>query len=113
MIFNKEVSFGVLSNTSLEMQGTETQTRNSFMVKRYDWSILIRVILMFITLTAASFLLVKGWFIYEVIAIPIIIYQVVDFFRFHKKAQEEVEEFVESVHYRDFSRYFDVKHAPA
>src|SRR3954469_20120357 len=82
------------------------------MVKRYDWSILIRVILMFMTLTTASFLLVKGWFIYEVIAIPVIIYQVVDFFRFHKKAQEEVEEFVESVHYRDFSRYFDVKHAP-
>ncbi|MEP6845800.1 MAG: HAMP domain-containing sensor histidine kinase, partial [Panacibacter sp.] len=26
--------------------------------------------------------------------------------------QEEVAQFVESVHYRDFSRYFDVKHAP-
>ena len=83
-----------------------------FMNKRYDWSILIRVIFMFITLTTASFLLVKRWFMYEIIALPIIIYQVVDFFRFHKKAQDEVEEFVESVHYRDFSRYFDVKHAP-
>ena len=49
---------------------------------------------------------------YEVFAIPVIIFQVLDFFRFHKKAQEEVEQFVESVHYRDFSRYFDVKHAP-
>jgi len=67
---------------------------------------------MFITLTIASFLLVRGWLIYEIIAVPVIIYQVVDFFRFHKKAQAEVEEFVESVHYRDFSRYFDVKHAP-
>src|SRR5206468_11982621 len=43
---------------------------------------------------------------------PIIFYQVVDFFNYHKKAQLEVEQFVESVHYRDFSRYFDVKHAP-
>src|SRR3954462_5279367 len=110
MIYNKEVSFGVLSNVSSEMKGRETE-RNSLMFKRYDWSILIRVILMFVTLTAASFLLVKGWFIYEVIAIPVIIYQVVDFFRFHKKAQQEVEEFVESLHYRDFSRYFDEKHA--
>src|SRR4051812_6215541 len=83
------------------------------MAKRYDWSILIRVVLMFVTLTAASFLLVKGLFLYEIIVLPIIFYQVVDFFNYHKKAQLEVEQFVESVHYRDFSRYFDVKHAPA
>jgi len=112
MIYNKEVSFGVLSNAPSEMEAPEIKTRNRFMLKRYDWSILIRVIFMFITLTIASFLLVRGWLIYEIIAVPVIIYQVVDFFRFHKKAQAEVEEFVESVHYRDFSRYFDVKHAP-
>src|SRR5436305_253754 len=82
------------------------------MAKRYDWSILIRVVLMFVTLTTASFLLVKGLFLYEIIVLPIIFYQVVDFFNYHKKAQLEVEQFVESVHYRDFSRYFDVKHAP-
>jgi signal transduction histidine kinase len=33
--------------------------------------------------------------------------------RFQRKAQDELGQFVESVHYRDFSRYFDVKHAPA
>jgi two-component system nitrogen regulation sensor histidine kinase NtrY len=49
---------------------------------------------------------------FEIIAIPIIIYQVLDFFRLHKKAQQEVEQFVESIHYRDFSRHFDVRHAP-
>jgi nitrogen fixation/metabolism regulation signal transduction histidine kinase len=36
----------------------------------------------------------------------------VDFYRFHKKAHEELDQFVESIHYRDFSRSFDVKHAP-
>ena len=45
--------------------------------------------------------------------VPVISYQLIEFYRFHKKAQQEVEQFVESVHYRDFSRYFDVKHAPA
>src|SRR6476659_999949 len=84
-----------------------------FMKKRYDWSILIRVVLMFATLTTASFLLVKQLYLYEIIVLPIIFYQLVDFFNYHKKAQDEVEQFVESVHYRDFSRYFDVKHAPA
>ena len=82
------------------------------MFKNYRWHILWRVLLLFITISTAAFLLVKGWFLYEVFAIPVIIFQVLDFFRFHKKAQEEVEQFVESVHYRDFSRYFDVKHAP-
>jgi two-component system, NtrC family, nitrogen regulation sensor histidine kinase NtrY len=60
----------------------------------------------------ASFVFVKGWFLYLTILVPVIIYQLIDFYRFHRKAQDEVEQFVESIHYRDFSRYFDVKHAP-
>ncbi|MDB5199412.1 MAG: integral rane sensor signal transduction histidine kinase [Chitinophagaceae bacterium] len=80
--------------------------------KNFEWRILLRVLLIFITLSGASFLLVKGWFIYLVFVVPIVIYQAVEFYRFHKKAYEEINQFVESVHYRDFSRNFDVKHAP-
>ena len=82
--------------------------------ERYHGRILIRVLLMFITLTCASYLLVRGkdLLIYLAIVVPIIIFQLVDFYHFHRKAQYEVEQFVESIHYRDFSRYFDVKHAP-
>ena len=82
------------------------------MFKQYEWRIIVRVVMMFITISISSYLLVKQLYLYEVILFPIIIYQVIDFFRFHKKAQDEVDQFVESVHYRDFSRYFDVKHAP-
>ncbi len=82
------------------------------MFKNYQWRILIRVLFLFITLTAASYLVVRGWYVYLLIAVPVIIYQLYDFYRFNKKAQDEVEQFVEAVHYRDFSRYFDVKHAP-
>jgi two-component system nitrogen regulation sensor histidine kinase NtrY len=80
--------------------------------KRFEWSILIRVALMFVTLTISSYILVKELYIFEMIMAPIIILQVLDFFRFHKKAQDEVDQFVESIHYRDFSRYFNVKKAP-
>ncbi len=73
---------------------------------------MLRVILLFITLTASSFLLVKEWYVYLLLVIPIIMYQLVDLYRFQRKTQEELDQFVESVHYRDFSRYFDVKHAP-
>ena len=80
--------------------------------KNFEWRILIRVLFLFITLSFASFLVVKQWYVYLLLAAPVIIYQLIDIFRFQKKAQDELNEFVESVHYRDFSRYFDVKHAP-
>src|SRR6478752_5041892 len=80
--------------------------------KNFEWRILIRVLFLFITLSVTSFLVVKQWYVYLLIASPVIIYQLIDIFRFQKKAQDELNEFVESVHYRDFSRYFDVKHAP-
>ena len=73
---------------------------------------MIRVLLMFLTLSLASFLLVKGWYERLALLLPVIIIQLVDFYNFHRKAQQEVEQFVESIHYRDFSRYFDVKEAP-
>ena len=86
-------------------------------MRNFEWRILLRVLLLFVTLTASSFLLVKGlmgqgWFIYLAFMIPVIIYQIVEFYRFQRKAHTELDQFVESVHYRDFSRYFDVKHAP-
>lgn len=80
--------------------------------KRFEWSIVIRVLLLFVTTGATSFLLVHGLLIYLVFAVPIIIYQVFEFYRFQQKAHQELDQFVESIHYRDFSRYFDVKHAP-
>jgi signal transduction histidine kinase len=69
-------------------------------------------LLLFATLSVTSFLMVKGLFIYLAFAVPVVIYQVIEFYRFQQKAHDELNQFVESVHYRDFSRYFDVKHAP-
>ena len=68
---------------------------------------------MFASLVAESFFLVKGWYLWAALLSPLIIYIVVEFFRFHREAQVELNQFVESIHYRDFSRNFDVKHAPA
>jgi two-component system, NtrC family, nitrogen regulation sensor histidine kinase NtrY len=51
-------------------------------------------------------------YIYLFLAAIVVVYQVIDFYRFNKKAQDEVAQFVEAIHYRDFSRNFDVKHAP-
>ena len=80
--------------------------------KRYQERILIRVLFLFVTLSLASYLLVTGQYAYLAFLLGVVIYQLVDFYNFHRKAQQEVEQFVESIHYRDFSRYFDVKEAP-
>ncbi|MEO6537467.1 MAG: HAMP domain-containing sensor histidine kinase [Ferruginibacter sp.] len=80
--------------------------------KNFEWRILFRVILQFISISAAAYLLLKGYVIYFAFIAPVIIYQVVELYRFHQKAYKEVSQFVEAVQYRDFSRNFDVKHAP-
>jgi len=79
---------------------------------RYEWRLLLRVFLMFLALIAAAFVIVSGKPLYLVIFIPLIVYAVIEMIRFQKKAQDEVNQFVESIHYRDFSRHFDVRRAP-
>lgn len=78
----------------------------------FQWRILLRVVLLFITLSAGSYFLVKQWHLYLALLAPLLFYQIIEFIRFQKKTYDEVNQFVEAVHYRDFSRYFDVKHAP-
>src|ERR1700761_1850243 len=80
--------------------------------KRYEWRLVLRVIFLFITLTASSILIVRELYVFLVIALPLVAYEVLDLIRFQKKAQDEVNQFVESIHYRDFSRHFDVRKAP-
>lgn len=81
--------------------------------KKTGWRVFIRIFFLFATLTTAAFLLVHEWYVYLVIIFPIIAWQLIELYRFQHKAQDELLQFVESIHYRDFSRYFDVKHAPA
>src|ERR1035437_283054 len=81
--------------------------------KSYQANILGRVFFLFLTLTAASFILTKGFYLYEIILLPVIYLQLLNLFRFHKKTQNEVDQFVEAIHYKDFSRNFNVSNAPA
>jgi two-component system nitrogen regulation sensor histidine kinase NtrY len=83
--------------------------------KRYEWRLLLRVLFLFVTLMATSFIVVNGstWYLYLAITVPLLVYEVLDLIQFQKKAQDEVNQFVESIQYRDFSRHFDVRRAPA
>ena len=81
--------------------------------KGYELRIILRVVLLFLTLLGVSVIVVNHWYIYMLIGVPLILLEVADLLRFQKKAQTEVEQFAESVHYRDFSRHFDVQRAPS
>jgi two-component system, NtrC family, nitrogen regulation sensor histidine kinase NtrY len=83
------------------------------MVKKPEFRLGIKVSLLVITLLAIAFLILKGLYIYLMIAIPIALYVIYNMYHMLKKAQDEVSEFVEAIHYRDFSRNFNVRQAPA
>jgi nitrogen fixation/metabolism regulation signal transduction histidine kinase len=73
----------------------------------------VRIVLLVAEIFIATYLLVKLQFLFGGIVLLIVLYQSYNLYDFLKKAQAEVQQFVENVHYRDFSRHFDVKHAPA
>jgi len=81
---------------------------------RYEWRLLLRILFLFLTLTVTAFIIVadRTWYLYLAVTVPLLIYETLDLIRFQKKAQDEVSQFVESIHYRDFSRHFDVRKAP-
>ncbi|HSF45028.1 MAG TPA: hypothetical protein VLA58_03430, partial [Chitinophagaceae bacterium] len=80
--------------------------------RNYEWKIILRVVLLLVTATAFAFVVIRQQYSLLIIVVPLIIFQLLEIFRFLKKTQDEVSDFVESVHYRDFSRHFDVSHAP-
>lgn len=82
------------------------------MLKRYQLLILIRISLLIMIICGAAWLLVKNYYTFALAGVVLIIGLVIELFRFIIKNNDELEQFVESIHYRDFSRHFDVKNAP-
>ncbi|HEY9532920.1 MAG TPA: ATP-binding protein [Mucilaginibacter sp.] len=80
--------------------------------KSYELRIILRIALLFLTLLGVSFVIVLHLYVYLLIGIPLVGFVVANLLRYQKKAHTEVEQFAESVHYRDFSRHFDVGRAP-
>ena len=80
--------------------------------KNIQWNTLTRIVLLFLILSLASFLLVNKMYLYTILTLPIIGYQVVNLYKFHNRSLDEWSGFVESIHYRDFSRYFETRQAP-
>ncbi|MEJ7586138.1 MAG: HAMP domain-containing sensor histidine kinase [Ferruginibacter sp.] len=80
--------------------------------KRFEWALSLRIVMLLAVMSGIAFLVVKGSYTAAGIGCLAIVFLVFDLFRFTNKSNEELQQFVESVHYRDFSRRFDEKNAP-
>jgi two-component system nitrogen regulation sensor histidine kinase NtrY len=81
--------------------------------KQYEWRLLLRVLILFALLCGAAYALAGGQYIYSIAAAPFVIYVIVSILQQYTKVQQEVQEFAEAVHYRDFSRHYAIQSAPA
>ena len=72
---------------------------------------MIRAILLFGMLLLASAVIIKGYYLYMMVIGLVLAYQFIELYRFLRKPFNEWSGFVESIHYRDFSRYFEVRRA--
>lgn len=80
---------------------------------RQQIDIFLRVLFLFITLLILAFFVVKQQWLFAVYVLPLIIWALIYFFRYSKRIKEEIEEFVEAIHYRDFTRHFVLQRSPA
>ncbi len=80
--------------------------------KHFEWKIIIRIVIMALVCILGSWLLMKGFYTYLLFPILALIYLAYEFYIFNRKAYDEIQNYVEAVHYRDFSRHFNVKEAP-
>ncbi|MBC5774668.1 HAMP domain-containing histidine kinase [Pontibacter sp. KCTC 32443] len=76
----------------------------------FEWKVIIRVVFLLITLSIPAVAIINGWSELLVFWLPVVVYQVYELIKFLKQAQQELNQFIESVHYRDFSRYFNESH---
>lgn len=77
------------------------------------WQLTGKALLLFAGTFAVSWVLVKGWYSYLFILVPLLAYIIYELWRSQMKVYYELNDFVEAVHYRDFSRHFDIRHAPS
>ena len=83
------------------------------MFKKYEWRLFVKLAALFLLMAAAAWLLINKKYLYVGLLVPLLLFLMYIIYQMLKKAQDEVQEFVESIHYRDFSRHFNVTQAPS
>lgn len=78
---------------------------------KLSFRIILRVLLQFFTLMALSYTLVTKQYGLSLTLLPLVIVELVYFYHLQKDTHDEVRQFVNSIRYRDFSKFFNVREA--
>ncbi|BAV10128.1 Histidine kinase-, DNA gyrase B-, and HSP90-like ATPase [Filimonas lacunae] len=79
---------------------------------RYEWRIAFRVLLLFALLCVDAWMAIHSYWLYFSVIAVLALSVLYNLYKMHMKTLTEIEQFVESIQYRDFSRQFEVQHAP-
>ncbi|MBK7428445.1 MAG: HAMP domain-containing histidine kinase [Saprospiraceae bacterium] len=77
-----------------------------------EFKVSIRLVLIFGLLCGAAYLVIQEQWTFVVLILLFSAWWVWELFRMLTKTQDELNQFLDSVQYRDFSRHFDERHAP-
>lgn len=77
-----------------------------------EFKVSIRLVLIFGLLCGAAYLVIQEQWTFVVLILLFSAWLVWELFRMLTKTQDELNQFLDSVQYRDFSRHFDERHAP-
>lgn len=80
--------------------------------KQFELNIFWRLFFILITALGIAALALYQFYFWAVIIFSFFCYQGFAIAKYINKSNKEVSDFVEAVHYRDFSRYFDTRNAP-
>lgn len=80
--------------------------------KSFEGRLLLRVLFMFMALSATAYTLLEERYEFLLLLLPLICYQLFELIRFQGKVRQEFQQFVKSVQYRDFSGYYNINKAP-
>lgn len=74
---------------------------------------LMRTLLLFAVLLLSATAFVKQWYWFGMITVPVVLVLIYEHYKYLNRTRREMEQFMESIRYRDFSRHFDVQKTPS
>lgn len=81
-------------------------------LNQYKTKLAVKLVVLFAAATGIAWLLINKQTPYAIALTLLSVWLIADLYRLLRRAHAEVQDFAESVHYRDFSRHFNVKKAP-
>lgn len=69
-----------------------------------------RGVLLFATMLGSVIVLTQEWYITFIVLLALLVLQCLGYYRLHRRIQREIDEFSESIYYRDFTKRYGTRH---